>query len=83
MFIALHISSTLSIVSEPFLPFTSKKIKFILNSQDHSLKWNWENLVNENFLISNGVIINQPELLFTRIEDSEIEYQIDKLKNNN
>ena len=83
LFIALHISSTLSIVSEPFLPFTSKKIKFFLNSQDHSLKWNWENLVNEKFLISNGVIINQPELLFTRIEDSEIQYQIDKLKNNN
>ena len=83
LFIALHISSILSIVSEPFLPFTSKKIKFILNSQDHSSKWTWENLENDKFLISKGVTINEPELLFTRIEDSEIEYQIDKLKNNN
>ena len=83
LFIALHISSILSIVSEPFLPFTSKKIKFILNSEDHSSKWTWENLENDKFLISKGVTINEPELLFTRIEDSEIEYQIDKLKNNN
>ena len=83
LFVALHMSSILSVVSEPFLPFTSKKIKFILNSQDHSSKWTWENLVNHNFLISKGVTINEPELLFTRIEDSEIEYQIDKLKNNN
>jgi len=83
LFVALHISSILSIVSEPFLPFTSKKIKFILNSQDHSSKWTWENLENDKFLISKGVTINEPELLFTRVEDSEIEYQIDKLKNNN
>jgi len=83
LFVALHISSILSIVSEPFLPFTSKKIKFILNSQDHSSKWTWENLVNDKFLITKGVTINEPELLFTKIEDSEIEYQIDKLKNNN
>ena len=83
LFIALHISSILSVVSEPFLPFTSKKIKFILNSEDHSSKWTWENLENDKFLISKGVTINEPELLFTRIEDSEIEYQIDKLKNNN
>ena len=79
----LHISSILSVVSEPFLPFTSKKIKFILNSQDHSSKWTWENLVNDNFLISKRATINEPELLFTRIEDSEIQYQIDKLKNSN
>jgi len=83
LFVSLHISSILSIVSEPFLPFTSKKIKFILNSEDHSSKWTWKNLVNDKFLISKGVTINEPELLFTRIEDSEIEYQIDKLKNNN
>ena len=83
LFVALHISSILSVVSEPFLPFTSKKIKFILNSQDHSSKWTWENLVNDNFLISKKVTINEPELLFTRIEDSEIQYQIDKLKNTN
>ena len=83
LFVSLHISSILSIVSEPFLPFTSKKIKFILNSQDHSSKWTWENSVNDQFLITKGVVINEPELLFKRIEDSEIKYQIDKLKNNN
>ena len=42
-----------------------------------------KNSVNDQFLITKGVVINEPELLFKRIEDSEINYQIDKLKNNN
>ena len=79
IFISLHLSSILSIVSEPFLPFTSIKIKRILNSSNHDLDWTWKNLKENKFLISNGVIINEPELLFSRIEDSEIQYQIDKL----
>ena len=83
IFISLHLSSILSIVSEPFLPFTSIKIKRILNSSNHDLDWTWKNLKENKFLISNGVIINEPELLFSRIEDSEIQYQIDKLNSAN
>ncbi len=79
IFISLHLSSILSIISEPFLPFTSKKIKRILNSDNHNLNWNWKNLKENKFVINDGVIINEPELLFTRIEDSEIQHQIDKL----
>ena len=83
IFISLHLSSILSIVSEPFLPFTSIKIKRILNSSNHDLDWTWKNLKENKFLISNGVIINEPELLFSRIEDSEIQHQIDKLNSAN
>ena len=83
IFLSLHISSILAIVSEPFLPFTSKKIKGILQSDNHEMKWSWYNLKNKDFLISENLKINEPELLFSRIEDSEIQKQIDKLNKNN
>ena len=83
IFLSLHFSSVLAIVSEPFLPFTSKKIKSILKSDNHEMKWSWDNLKNNDFLISENLKINQPELLFSRIEDSEIQKQIDKLNKNN
>ena len=83
IFISLHISSIIGIISEPFLPFTSKKIKSILQSDNHEIKWSWDNLKNNDFLISEKLKINEPELLFSRIEDSEIQKQIDKLNKNN
>ena len=64
-------------------PFTSKKIKSILQSDNHEIKWSWNNLKNNDFLISEKLKINEPELLFSRIEDSEIQKQIDKLNKNN
>ena len=70
------IISYLAIVSEPFLPFTSVKLKNMIGLNDYS----WDDLdkisgtINYNFTIVDIVI------LFKRIEDSEIEYQIDKLK---
>lgn len=70
------IISYLAIVSEPFLPFTSVKLKNMIGLNDYS----WDDLdkifgtLNYNFTIVDIVI------LFKRIEDSEIEYQIDKLK---
>ena len=82
IFISLHISSVLAIVSEPFIPFTSKKIKNILNFKDE-INWTWEGLKKNDFLINENHKINEPELLFDRIEDSEIQLQIDKLHKNN
>ena len=82
IFISLHIASVLAIVSEPFIPFTSKKIKNILNFNNDS-NWNWIGLKENDFLITENHQINEPELLFNRIEDSEIQLQIDKLKKNN
>ena len=70
------IISYLAVVSEPFLPFTSVKLKNMIGLNDYS----WDDLdkifgtLNYNFTIVDIVI------LFKRIEDSEIEYQIDKLK---
>ena len=47
------------------------------------MKWSWDNLKSNDFLISENLKINEPELLFSRIEDSEIQKQIDKLNKNN
>lgn len=82
IFISIHISSVLAIVSEPFIPFTSKKIKNILNFKDE-INWTWEGLKKKDFLINENHKINEPELLFNRIEDSEIQLQIDKLHKKN
>ena len=83
MFVALQISAIISIVSEPFVPNTSKKIKRILNHENHDILWNWDQLNEQKFLIKSGVKINEPELLFSRIEDHQIENQLVKLKSKN
>ena len=83
MFVALQISAIISIVSEPFVPNTSKKIKKILNHENHGFLWNWDQLNEQKFLIKSGVKINEPELLFSRIEDEQIENQLAKLKYKN
>ena len=76
MFVALQISAIISIVSEPFVPNTSKKIKKILNHENHGFLWNWDQLNKQKFLIKSGVKINESELLFSRIEDEQIENQL-------
>ena len=76
MFVALQIASALAILSEPFLPFTAKKLCSILN-----IKPNHWNLEFENWnLVKAGHQIGQAEILFAQIEDAEIQKQIDKLE---
>ena len=76
MYVALQIASALAILSEPFLPFTAKKLCSILN-----IKPNHWNLEFENWnLVKAGHQIGQAEILFAQIEDAEIQKQIDKLE---
>ena len=79
MYVSLQISAILSVISEPFLPNTSKKLQDILNSKDHQIEWTWDNVIKNMTLIKTGVNINKAELLFTKIEDKEIDFQISKL----
>ncbi len=71
--ISLQISASLSILSEPFLPFSSRKLKNMLNISGLC----WDDAKREN--LHAGRSINKTNLLFTKIEDSEIEKQILKL----
>ena len=74
MNICVQITANLSIVFEPFMPFTSKKILTLLNITP--LKW--DNLGQMN-LIEPGHILSKPFLIFDKIDDSEIEIQVNKL----
>jgi methionyl-tRNA synthetase len=76
--IALQINCNLAIVCEPFLPFTSQKLFSMLNIP--ILKWDSAKETNN---LTTGHLINKEEYLFTNIEDSEIEAQIEKLAANN
>ena len=74
MHIALQIASSLSILSEPFLPFTSNTLQKMLNISN----LNWEDAKNHN--LKGGIKINAAHLLFAKIEDETIENQVLKLK---
>jgi methionyl-tRNA synthetase len=103
LYVALQIAAALSVLAEPFLPFTSAKISKILNFKDLKehfkgfskyLKENhpgatdvilgktlcWNDISENSDLIPAGHKINESELLFNKIEDEEIQKQIDKLE---
>ncbi|MCD8186942.1 MAG: methionine--tRNA ligase, partial [Rikenellaceae bacterium] len=74
LYVSLQITANIAIAIEPFMPFTAAKILKLLNSG----KLGWEKL-GETELIPTGHRIDQPELLFEKIEDSVIEAQVQKL----
>jgi len=77
LYIAIQIAAALSILSEPFLPFSSKKLKTLLGISNTKLKWN--DIISLKEIIKPNHLIEKPELLFKKIEDDEINYQINKL----
>jgi len=81
MYVALQIATALAIVSEPFLPFTSQKLKKILKFDDMDILPTWENVFVSDSLIKPGHQIGTSQLLFEKIEDEVIQKQIDKLEN--
>ena len=74
---SFEIVSYLAVLSEPFIPFTSEKLKKMIGVN----KSEWSNLDNLGDEIDFSFTITNKEMLFRRIEDSEIEFQISKLKN--
>jgi len=74
--ISLQISASLSILLEPFLPFSMEKLRRFLNFE----KVDWS-LIGEADLLETGQMIGKPELLFEKIEDTAIEQQLEKLQN--
>ena len=78
MYVALQIASALSVLCEPFLPFTTGKLDLILNQKPHAKSWN--DVAESSDLISVGHKIGQGEILFSQIEDEQIQKQINKLE---
>ncbi|WP_439130223.1 methionine--tRNA ligase [Polaribacter sp.] len=80
MYVALQIASALAVVSEPFLPFTSSKLKSILNVSSSAVENSWKDITEKDILIPANHQINKAELLFSKIEDKTIDAQLAKLE---
>ena len=76
LYISLQIAANIEILIEPFLPFTADKLQKMLNYGGHL----WAN-AGSIHLLKRGHQLNQPVLLFSKIEDDVVQAQIDKLNN--
>jgi methionyl-tRNA synthetase len=74
--ICLQLTANLAILINPFLPFTAKKMCYMMKVVDKML--DWENAGSMK-LLSVGYTLRAPELLFRKIEDTEIMEQVEKL----
>ena len=74
IYISLQLTANLAIAFEPFLPFSSEKLRQMLNMQE--FEWNQ---LGSTELLKPGHQLNKPELLFEKIEDDVIEAQVQKL----
>jgi len=74
IYISLQLTANLAIAFEPFLPFSSERLRGML----HMESFEWERLGSTDLLPS-GHRLAKPELLFEKIEDETIEAQVQKL----
>ncbi|GIM54067.1 methionine--tRNA ligase [Capnocytophaga cynodegmi] len=81
MYVALQIAAALAIFSEPFLPFTSEKLKKMLHFDDLKVKKLWDDIEKSYEILPIGHIIGKSDLLFQKIEDEAIEKQLERLEN--
>ncbi len=75
--ISLQLCAALTIALDPFLPFTTKKLRNILNMPT---PLPWADLSKEQLLATEHQL-NEPTLLFEKIEDATVQAQVDKLRN--
>ncbi|TDQ32533.1 methionine--tRNA ligase [Zeaxanthinibacter enoshimensis] len=81
MYVALQVAAGLAVLSEPFLPFTATALRRMLNFEDRDAENNlWISTNSIQELLPPGHQLGSPELLFRKIEDKEIQQQIDKLE---
>ncbi len=77
MHLCLQLSANLAILINPFLPNTAKKMLYMMKVVEKML--DWEN-AGKIKLLSVGYALRAPELLFRKIEEDEIKFQMEKLK---
>jgi methionyl-tRNA synthetase len=79
---ALQIAGALAVLSEPFLPFTAAKLREILGFEALDTPPDWESVGREAApVLPEGHSLAESRLLFRKIEDAEIEAQLEKLEN--
>jgi len=74
MHLSLQLTANLAIAFEPFLPFTAEKLRNMIGLK----VWEWNALGNFD-LLPEGHLLGEPSLLFEKIEDEQVEQQIQKL----
>ncbi len=74
LYVALQVTANLTIALEPFLPFSMEKLRGFLNIG----RYGWDHL-GHTALVPAGHRLNPSSLLFEKIEDKEIERQVQKL----
>ena len=79
MHLCLQLSANLAILANPFLPFTAQKMCRMMKVVDRMLEWENAGKIN---LLNMGYPLRAPELLFRKIEDTEVAAQVEKLRNN-
>ncbi|HYF33071.1 MAG TPA: methionine--tRNA ligase [Chitinophagaceae bacterium] len=77
--LCLQLTANLAIFINPFLPFTAQKMLHMMKVVDKML--DWEN-AGKLKLLSVGYSLRAPELLFRKIDDTEVTAQVDKLRGN-
>ena len=75
--ICLQLTANLAVFVNPFLPFAAKKMCYMMKVVDKIL--DWENAGSAK-LLSVGYSLREPQLLFRKIEDTEVAEQVEKLK---
>lgn len=75
LYVSLQLVANLAIAFEPFLPFSSKKLRAMLNITE----FEWSQLGSTD-LLKPGHKLAEPQLLFEKIEDDAIEHQLQKLE---
>ncbi len=75
--ICLQLTANLAVYINPFLPFTAKKMIYMMKVVEKIL--DWEN-AGKSKLLSVGYSLRPPELLFRKLDDAEVTLQIEKLK---
>lgn len=81
MFVALQIATALAVLCEPFLPFTSRRLRQMLaiHPSPEGVS-DWNEVAKPQTILSSGTQLGAAELLFTKIEDGDIQKQTDKLE---
>ncbi len=76
IYISLQLTANLSVVFEPFLPFSSARLRQML-ALDKEADWD---CLGRTDILPAGKQLNKPSLLFSKIEDEAIKFQVDKLE---
>jgi methionyl-tRNA synthetase len=79
LYLCLQLTANLTILINPFLPATTKKLLYMLKVVERMLEWENAGKID---LLKTGYSLRAPELLFRKIEDEEIVKQMEKLHKN-